>query len=222
MTSFSIVTQTHDRNDLLSRVLPSWLRLPAYEIVIIDHPGRESALSVVESCSDRRIRHLTARYDGEYNVSVMKNAAFGAARRRVVLYFDADIEVTPHFTVPNIDPDLPEAPFYQGRFAGVPAPGNNFLFDPAYGCIMLTRPQFNAVNGYDERMTGWGYEDTDFFRRLAVKYPRVCMPRGLSHWHHPKSMSLPDNGGANMDISHEKYWGPSDTRKEVNYETPSA
>lgn len=36
---------------------------------------------------------------------------------------------------------------------------------PSMGCVAISRAAFDRVGGFDERFSGWGYEDVDFARR---------------------------------------------------------
>lgn len=49
----------------------------------------------------------------------------------------------------------------------------------ANGCIVVPRSAFEAVRGYDERLYGWGVEDTDF----AIRIGRFLQSRGNSVEH---------------------------------------
>lgn len=54
----------------------------------------------------------------------------------------------------------------------------------SHGCIVVQRESFLAVDGYDERFAGWGYEDLDLNRRMAERWPLRRVPGDLYHlWH---------------------------------------
>lgn len=44
---------------------------------------------------------------------------------------------------------------------------SNFSFSDIYGRICVKNRDFNSINGYNEKMKGWGYEDNDFQNRLV-------------------------------------------------------
>lgn len=68
------------------------------------------------------------------------------------------------------------------------------------GCNMsFYKSNFLALNGYDENFEGWGYEDTDFFRRLLMLgiRKRHLKFAGLAYhlWHeHSSSVEKDKNG----------------------------
>jgi glycosyl transferase family 7 (putative galactosyltransferase) len=55
----------------------------------------------------------------------------------------------------------------------------NMLITP--GCSLITRSAFEAVGGFDERLSG--YEDDDLFLRLfRAGYDNIFLERSLSQW----------------------------------------
>lgn len=68
------------------------------------------------------------------------------------------------------------------------------------GCNMsFYKSNFLALNGYDENFEGWGYEDTDFFRRLLMLgiRKRHLKFAGLAYhlWHEHSSSGVKDKNG---------------------------
>jgi GT2 family glycosyltransferase len=64
-----------------------------------------------------------------------------------------------------------------------------------------------AVNGFDERFVGWGYEDDDFARRLykAGFEPRsvIATARAMHLWH---PTLAPAAGGRHRDRPNRAYF----------------
>lgn len=75
--------------------------------------------------------------------------------------------------------------------------------------IALWRSDFERVNGFDERFVGWGLEDRDLQRRLAMVgvSVRSIMHRtaGVHLWHEPApSFSRNNVGTVNRDYYHRR------------------
>ena len=57
-------------------------------------------------------------------------------------------------------------------------------------CMGVWRKDFEQVNGFDERFTGWGREDSDFVMRLfnnGIRFKQEFFPLAVLHLWHPKS-----------------------------------
>jgi hypothetical protein len=83
-----------------------------------------------------------------------------------------------------------------------PAPG---------GCIIVPRPLWDEVGGYDERFVGWGYEDSAFYVRLGGA---IRLPGRLWHlWHPPAREADPSDPQhrRNAKLACEEYGRDPDT-----------
>lgn len=54
------------------------------------------------------------------------------------------------------------------------------------GCLFIANDLYHSIGGHDERFRGWGYEDRDFWSRLAKVTPIVQLPMRLLHLDHPR------------------------------------
>jgi hypothetical protein len=64
----------------------------------------------------------------------------------------------------------------------------------SHGCVVMSRATFNEVGGYDERFTGWGYEDLAFNIACEARWPSRRTGWPLVHLWHPPAEENPANG----------------------------
>lgn len=74
----------------------------------------------------------------------------------------------------------------------------------AGGIQVILKTVFNRVGGYDEEFYGWGYEDTDFCRRIIEHLGSYPIYKGgeIIHLWHPRSYP---NIKANRDLYNKKH-----------------
>ena len=82
------------------------------------------------------------------------------------------------------------------------------------GVVYVDRRQFMAVNGYNERLRSYGWDDTDLYDRLGKKIHQRDIVRGTAtHIPHPDSIRGTDiqfELHKNMHLSKLKPWVVSD------------
>lgn len=64
----------------------------------------------------------------------------------------------------------------------------------SHGCVAMSRETFETVGGYDERFTGWGYEDLAFNITCEARWPSRRTGWPLVHLWHPPAVENPANG----------------------------
>jgi GT2 family glycosyltransferase/SAM-dependent methyltransferase len=62
------------------------------------------------------------------------------------------------------------------------------------GCLFVDPRLFTQLGGFDERFRGFGYEDTEFWNRIARRTSIDRLPGTLLHMHHARTVH---NGGGN-------------------------
>lgn len=190
----SIVTACKNRNDNLARVLPTWLALDdVSEVIIVDwtsDPPVQDTLSA-QNLSDSRLRIIRVEDETEWCLSYAFNTGFRLARFDRILKADADIALDAGFLEMN--------PLQQGEFiAGnwrTAAPGQKFI----NGFFFIHYSELARVNGFNEYITTYGWDDDDLYGRLeALGNCRVDVAPGtVSHLDHDDMARLGDkeNGG---------------------------
>jgi hypothetical protein len=164
-TNISVVCGCMDRQEMLQQALPSWLALVEIgEIVIVDWSSREPIRPMAAALGDPRLKVL--RVDGQrrWIASKSHNLGVRAASGDVLLRLDSDYVLQPSFFQKH---ELTERRFFCGNWRHARTDNERHLT----GVLYVHRRHFLAVNGYNERIVTYGYEDDDLFERLEHAGP---------------------------------------------------
>lgn len=156
----SIFTCCMNRNDNLRKSLASWVKIPEIdEIVIVDWSSDESLKPIIDAYSDPRI--VLARVNNQkfWVLSYAFNLAARLTTRSKILKLDADTKINPgFFQVHNLEPGN----FFTGNWRTAKNDSEKRL----NGIIYCYREDFFHVNGYNEYITTYGWDDCDLYGRL--------------------------------------------------------
>lgn len=158
----SLVTSCMNRNDNLVKAIPSWLACHQIsEVVIVDW---SSDVPVIESLSeseisDPRIRVVRVDDQPRWILSYAFNIGFRAASFEKILKADADINLSPDFFERN---HLSKDEFIAGDWR-VAEKGQEFI----NGFFYISREDLLSVNGFNEYITTYGWDDDDIYQRLV-------------------------------------------------------
>lgn len=168
-----IVTACMDRNDLLVRVLPSWLALEGVgEVVIVDWSSKESVQkALAEEYAERggldpRIRVVTVPSQERWVLSYALNLGVDHMRSRRVLKLDCDTIARPGLV--SRHPDAPHA-FYTGSWQQARTENELHL----NGIMLVRRQDYLDVGGFNEHVVTYGYDDTDLYLRLEAHLTKL-------------------------------------------------
>jgi glycosyltransferase involved in cell wall biosynthesis len=233
----SICTQLLDWNFGLREALPTWLKIPCDEIVIFDfNSGKESAKEIIDLNPDPRIKLYVPVQHLQYNQSIGRNIAINATTGDLIFYLDADVKIMKSINFSNFD----KTTFIQGcksdgqrhileddTLYGLYSPVYEYILkDISYGLYATSltgtsifwKEQYLKVNGFDERMYGWGIFDHDFYSRLLTAgYTRKDFDKDtLQHIDHNNATriknftikNLNETNSDNIQIQTNNPWGP--------------
>lgn len=189
----SLVTATRNRTDNLVRALRSWLATDdIHEVVIVDW---SSDVPVTDSLRDAGLtdpRIRVARVEGEpaWVLTWAFNLGFRLARHARILKADADIELTHYFFDAN---PLHPGQVITGNWRNAPE-GQQYL----NGVFYIHRADLAAVQGFNEFITHYGWDDDDLYERLTrIGGTRVDLAAGsASHIDHDDAVRLPPEDAA--------------------------
>lgn len=238
----SICTQLLDWNFGLKEALPTWLNYPCDEIVIFDWGnGKESAKEIVDLYQDNRIKFAQGLEKIPYNKSVAHNVSVRLATGDLIFGIDADVKII------DLNMKFQNNCFIQGcRFVGdinsINLSDNDEMSDRIYqyyfmdkklglynnslaGTFICWRKHYDQINGFDERLHGWGGSDTDFFDRLgSSRVIRVDFPlNSLQHINHDNKKrvenlnikSLSESNRINRRITNTSLWGKNFQQRKL-------
>lgn len=129
--------------------------------------------------------------DGEWREGVAKN--FGAFNAPVCRYIFTNCDITiPREMVEVVLKNSPDEPWYIS--------GLRYDEDEQFGLTQnphalgdfqaVSHPAFVKIQGFNERMSGWGYCDIDFHDRLCAAVPSIQLNElRVRHNWHPRTMT---------------------------------
>lgn len=174
----SAIVACMDRNERLAVTLPSWLNHPRLaEVIVVDwscSTPLSTTLSDLFLASDK-LRIIRVEGETQFNLGRAYNAALRFVRYDTTLKLDVDyLLARPEFLDELLDQRASgqlSRSFFTGHFVQS-QPQLNGL---AAG---LTRTMQNV--GYREDFDGWGFDDDDFYNRLAQAQKSREIILGLS------------------------------------------
>jgi hypothetical protein len=177
----SLATTIKNRLDFLKVTLPTNLRdnsgYADLEFVITDYNCQQGTRQWVfdtfrDHIKSGRIRYIWVPDAGEFHTAHCKNICSRHSRGEIVCNLDAD-----NLTSTGFPFYLNEVFTKHNRIFAASRLGTSVA-----GRIAMRKTDFAALNGYDETLTGWGYEDDDIKirgERIGLRWefipPRFCI-----------------------------------------------
>lgn len=156
----SIIIPCKGRLSHLRECLPNVLSqtYQDLQIIVIDFACPEKTKKNIAKGfgKDLRLECHRANVGNHWNLSESRNMGFAYSLGDRLLFLDADTILKPTFIEMAVK-QLNESTFVTG------------LIEPPWngcGCLFVNRYDFKKVRGYNEALTGWGYEDIDMYKRL--------------------------------------------------------
>jgi len=180
----SIVSTCMNRCHYLDNALESWMRLPVKEIIIVDWSSTDFLKEIVQKHQDGRITIVRVNGKDSYHRTKPINIGFRYASSKYILKVDSDI-ILNHMLFKFIKlTDMLQGTVNFNLLKSKIEPDTNNL--SLFGTCFLSKEMFNAVNGYNEILEGWGYEDDDFYKRIMKLFPHFNLePQCIgNHIHH--------------------------------------
>ena len=128
---------------------------------------------------DPRIRLHRVEGEEQWNLCRAYNFAASRSTGSILLKLDADSWLDPALDLEQL---LQQAPIWLGSGSGGTA-----------GQWLMERGSFDAVGGFNERMSGWGFDDKDLRARLVMQFGAQVktLPLGaLKAIHHSDSVRV--------------------------------
>jgi len=181
LSGVTLVTCCRDRSVNLCLALPTWLALPGInEVVVVDWTSERPVVSdlVAAGLTDPRIRVVRVADEPRWVLTRAFNLGFRLARYDRILKVDADIQLEPGFLESNL---LQKGQFCAGNWR-LAMPGQAFV----NGCFYIHHADLMRVNGFNEYLTSYGWDDDDLYERLVAAGLVRCdvAPGSLHHLAH--------------------------------------
>lgn len=160
---WSIVTCCKNRNQMLLRNIVSWLKIPEIdEYVIIDWSSETNIENYLKSngVTDSRIIFYRIDNQNKWILTWGYNAGLLFANYDKLIKLDCDIYLSPDFIKQNN--------FFNNSDNNVFYTGNWETSHQLYlnGQMIIKKIDFLRVNGYNENIITYGYDDCDLYKRL--------------------------------------------------------
>jgi len=150
---YSVVTPNRNRLDSLREVLPGWQQAPLVsEIVIVDF-GSDRPIELADFRDRRKLKLVRVSNTDEWRIGLAINLGVDQAGAEHIVKLDSDIELRDPAWLSRLD--LANA-FYRGDYR---SPVSN-------GQCAFSRAHFDRAGGYHEWLSGYGFDDSDFYIRL--------------------------------------------------------
>jgi hypothetical protein len=157
----SIFTACMNRSENLNRVLPTWLQhKEVNEIVILDWNSDDSLIDLIDSFNDERIVLAETKSYDKWILTKAYNLAASLTSYKKILKVDSDVEIKKNFFRKH---KLDYGYFFAGNWKN----GRNLNERHLNGINYLFRKDFYLVNGYNEFITTYGWDDDDLYNRLV-------------------------------------------------------
>ena len=196
----SIICAVKNRKNALKISLTSWLLCDKIsEIILVDWSSDESIEEFISI--DERIKVIRVENEQYFNLPSSYNLASYCTTNEYLLKMDAEYVINPYFDF--IDKYLPDDfNFVRGCHWLSPSPFLTYL----NGLLFIKTENFKKVNGYNELMKDYGYEDVDLHNRLCKSGlteihvdPNENM---IFHIPHPKITRVQNYECQDIDVSH--------------------
>lgn len=166
----SLVTCSMNRTENLLRSVVSWNEiLELNEIVIVDWSS-DNPIKIEDLPSPKNNKKITlirVLSETKWILSQAFNLGISFVKYDKLLKIDADIELNKNFLKKHL---VSDSCFYSGNWENAKCKNEIHL----NGQLLCPTKKFLQINGYNERINTYGYDDTDLYDRLVnsglIKY----------------------------------------------------
>ncbi len=157
MAWLSIIVPCKGRLEHLKQSLPTLVAQgDGLEIVVVDYDCPDGTADWVRA-SHPAVRVVQVADRPLFNVSAARNLGAADASGEWLAFLDADVKVAEGFAA---------------TLKTLVQPGFFYIADPRppqlWGALVVSRGDYDWVDGYDEAFEGWGSEDVDILERLLI------------------------------------------------------
>ncbi len=150
---FSVVTPNRNRLESLREVLPSWQAAPLVsEIVVVDF-GSDRPIEPADFADRRKLKLVRVSNTDEWRIGLALNLGIDQADAAAICKLDSDIEIKDADWLATVDT---AAAFYRGRYGTAVSNGQ----------AVFAKRHWQAIGGYNEWLSGYGFDDSDFYIRM--------------------------------------------------------
>lgn len=157
----SIVTACMNRNAGLVEGLMSWLKLNVDEIILVDWSSKDAVKDTLEhhGISDTRIKIIRVESEPFWDLTRAFNLGFKYVTTKQIIKVDAEVTISQDFLDKH---PLQNGVYYRGDWEKVACQTQIYV----NGFFYLYADDLRAINGFNEYIDLYGYDDLDIYERL--------------------------------------------------------
>lgn len=156
----SLFTALKNRSDIFEEALKTWIiHKEIDEIVIVDWSSDNSQKPIIDKYQNGKIFLAEVKNQNEWVLSKAFNLAARLTSRNKILKIDSDVKIFPDFFEKN---KLEKDCFLTGSWEKSRNENETHL----NGALFIDRKDFFDVNGYNESLSTYGWDDTDLYSRI--------------------------------------------------------
>lgn len=207
-----------NRNQNLLKALDSWISTNYLkEIIVLDYGSSSPLISQIpQSLLSSGIIKLYRQEANNWHLTKAYNIAAQLASNPILVKLDSDYYLDKDFFKMNILRNNREF-----------ITGNGTSQQCLWGFLMCMKKHFISVNGYNERIIGWGHDDVDLNNRLIKQLKlknRVLNTKFIRHLPHSQNKNINVHNNLSIEKSREKNihtminepWTEKDTMSMLN------
>lgn len=157
----SIFTALKNRTETFQEALKTWIVQEFIdEIIIVDWGSDESIISLINNYQNGKILLAVVPDQPKWILSHAYNLAARLTTKDKILKIDADVKILPGFFEKH---PLEIGSFYSGNWRTARDENEQRL----NGTLYIKREDFFSVNGFNEFIKSYGWDDTDLYQRLV-------------------------------------------------------
>lgn len=185
----SLTVGVKNRFKQLKISLQSWLNQDdVKDITIIDWDSKDIDKKYLESLDDR-IRVLSFVNKEYYHVAKVLNECIKNAKYDHIIKMDVDYIINPYYQLNQwLEIDW-ETEFMTGCWTQKMMDNSLGFMEYLHGLMICKRENITKINGYNEKLDGYGWEDSDLYGRLykfgLIRKVIPNMPNFVPIYHNP-------------------------------------
>tara|TARA_R110002012_G_scaffold72709_10_gene185714 strand:- start:8615 stop:10114 length:1500 start_codon:yes stop_codon:yes gene_type:complete len=158
-TGISVFTVCMNRNENLYESLKTWVACPSIdEIIILDWSSNNK---IQYDFFPKKVKIFRVEGQKRWHLSKAFNLSARLTSNDKICKLDSDYKISKDFFIKH---RLKEGTFFAGNESAARNENERYL----NGCLYINREDFFKVNGYNENINSYGYDDTDLYDRLEL------------------------------------------------------
>jgi len=174
----SVLVGVKNRQKALHISLNSWLQHDIIQQIVIVDWSSDINLKYLESW-DSRITVIRVDGKNKYHVAEALNTGIPYLHHQKILKLDVDYIINPYFDLAEIT-NINDNEFLAGNWSQYREDNNLGFIENLHGLVCVYKKHLVNINGYNENIKEYGWEDSDLYERLELS---GVQPKNLNFAH---------------------------------------